>query len=252
MNNNLRQLVIDEFSGQNAQEQYIKAAEKGLWDSEKYFIEKYFINHQGHVLDLGCGTGRTTFPLGKIGYNVVGVDLAPAMIENAKKVALKLGESVDFRVGDALNLEFLDNSFDYVLFSNQGLTQIPDSKNRLTALNQIYRVLKPNGILIFTAHQRVWWSENLLFWLKQWLRFYILKRIGFRLDELDFGDRFFDHDSITNAIYNTKQYIHIPSINEVKRQIGQTNLKILEINNKLQISQNDVRRFPPTFFICQK
>ena len=248
MKTDLKKLVLEEFTSENAQQLYIKKAEDELWLSKKYFTQK-----NAKVLDIGCGTGRTTLPLFSMGFNIIGIDFVPAMIKNARNIAKRLNVKIDYRIGDATKLEFGENSFDYALFSNQGWTQIPGRKNRQQALQEIHRVLKKNGIFIFTTHQRVYDREFSLFWIQQWLRFYLLKPLGFNIQEQNFGDRFFTRETHdTQRTFTTQQYIHIPSIKEVKHDIKKAGFKILEINKDMQISETDIRKYPPVFYVCQK
>ena len=247
----LHKFVIEEFSDENTQLQYIKKADEGLWISEKHFIEKYFTTVDAHILDIGCGTGRTTIRLFQMGFKITGIDIVPAMIANAKRIAHEKNLDIDYRIGDATNLEFPDNSFDYALFSNQGWTQIPGRENRFTALKETYRVLKPEGIFIFTAYQRVIDREYAFFWFKQWMRFHVLRRLGFSVEELNYGDRFFDRGNTDNSKF-PRQYIHIPSITEVKREVLKVGLKLLEVSGEYQISEDDVRKYPPVVYVCGK
>ena len=61
----LKQLVVAEFSSPAVVEKYAKEATQELWASEEILIDEYFKSGSS-ILDLGCGTGRTTLlPLPK-------------------------------------------------------------------------------------------------------------------------------------------------------------------------------------------
>lgn len=97
-------------------------------------------------LDVGCGTGISTFELAKKlrdGGAIYGIDFSKRMIGQAKQNAERLGfPDINFSMGDAEQLDFPDSMFDLVL-SNQTLPFIPGKQQ---ALDEMYRVLKPGGV----------------------------------------------------------------------------------------------------------
>ena len=96
------------------------------------------------ILDVGTGTGYFAVLLGANGHDVMGIDLTPAMIDEATALSAELGISAHFEVMDAQNLSFSDESFDAVVTRNLTWT-LPEPKR---AYSEWLRVLKPGGILL--------------------------------------------------------------------------------------------------------
>ncbi len=103
-----------------------------------------------HVLDIGCGSGRTTAILKNLSGVYVGLDYSLEMVESCRKRF----EGVDFLHGDVRNMsEFKEREFDCVMFSFNGLDSI-NHDDRLKGLREIRRVLKKDGLFIFSSHNR--------------------------------------------------------------------------------------------------
>ncbi|MCH6258927.1 class I SAM-dependent methyltransferase [Puniceicoccaceae bacterium K14] len=143
------------FNEEKTVEHYARATVNiGLWESEAVLFQKH-IEKGGPTLDLGCGAGRVTLGLIRSGFKkVVGVDLAEEMVGQASDVADFLGISATFSQGDATSLAWEPGSFKSVLFAFNGLMQIPGRRLRLKAVREIYRVLEPEGVFVFTSLDR--------------------------------------------------------------------------------------------------
>jgi SAM-dependent methyltransferase len=96
-------------------------------------------------LETACGTGLVSRALaGRVGF-VTGVDLTPAMLEQAKSGAAGEGiENASFSVGDATALEFADGSFDGAV-TRLSLHHIPLPGR---AIAEMARVVRPGGAVI--------------------------------------------------------------------------------------------------------
>ena len=96
------------------------------------------------ILDIGCGTGINLLEAARVlapCRRLVGVDLAPGMIEEARKKAAAAGVPATFVLGDAEQLEVEDGAFDLVI-CNSAYHWFPD---RARALAEFARVLRPGG-----------------------------------------------------------------------------------------------------------
>lgn len=98
-------------------------------------------------LDVATGTGELAVPAALGGANVVGLDLAPRLIEAAELRAAEAGATLRFDVGDAERLPYDDASFDIVT-SSVGAIFAPD---HAAVARELARVTRPGGTLGLTA-----------------------------------------------------------------------------------------------------
>ena len=103
------------------------------------------------VLDVGCGIGGASRHLAKgfgEGTSVTGITLSPKQVARAEELAEQQGvRNAEFRVMNALAMDFPDNSFDLVWACESG-EHMPDKKKYV---EEMVRVLKPGGTLVIAT-----------------------------------------------------------------------------------------------------
>src|ERR1051325_1888346 len=102
------------------------------------------------VLEIGCGIGTDGAQFAKAGADYTGIDLTPAAIELARRRFALSGLPGEFRVSDAEDLDFPNDSFD-VVYSHGVLHHTPDIE---AAVGEIHRVLKPGGRAMVMLYHR--------------------------------------------------------------------------------------------------
>jgi ubiquinone/menaquinone biosynthesis C-methylase UbiE len=102
----------------------------------------------GPVLELGCGTGRVTFPLAREGVAMVGIDRSAEMLDRAvvRRRRLRKQQTIHLVRGDIRHLPFPERSFPLVI-APYGILQslLRDADLRAT-LDAVKRVLEPGAM----------------------------------------------------------------------------------------------------------
>ncbi|MGD1992795.1 MAG: methyltransferase domain-containing protein [Anaerolineae bacterium] len=101
------------------------------------------------VLDAACGTGHHAIALAEAGYRVMGADLSPGMIDQARANALAIGATVRFRVAGFGQLaERVEGSFDALLCLGNSLPHVLTADALARTLADFASSLRPGGLLL--------------------------------------------------------------------------------------------------------
>ncbi len=96
------------------------------------------------ILDLGCGNGISARVLNQTGFDVVGTDISPLFLEEARNWE---NPKLRYEICDVLELPFDNDSFD-VICSNELIEHLPDVE---TALTEMVRVVRKDGRIVLSG-----------------------------------------------------------------------------------------------------
>lgn len=115
-----------------------------------------FISEKSKVLEIGCTNGFSSLEINKlVNCTVIGIDINKNSVDNANERITENGldrNKVSFEYGNAEELRFNDEEFDLIICGN-AISFVSDKEK---ALNELKRVLKPNGIISLVPI----WYEN--------------------------------------------------------------------------------------------
>jgi SAM-dependent methyltransferase len=138
---NLKVYDSTEVAGHYAALAYLTPCEQHMFDS--------YVRTGAAVLEIGVGGGRVSGYLLQRASRYTGVDYAPKMVEACRQKF----PGMDFRVGDASDLSALgEGTFDSVVMAFNTIDCVVPDAARARCLEEVRRVLKPGGTLIFSSH----------------------------------------------------------------------------------------------------
>ncbi|HEY0005062.1 MAG TPA: class I SAM-dependent methyltransferase [Pyrinomonadaceae bacterium] len=187
-------------------EQFLSEMEKKPFDWKMLDWLAERVGALGVICDMGCGPGQIARYLYDHGAKVCGVDLSRAMVEQAES----LHPAIGFEQGDMLALEGVaDNSYGGIA-AFYSIIHVPRPLVG-QALQELKRVLRPEGILLLTfhigqeiIHRDEWWgkevSVDFIFYQTEEMKDY-LRLAGFELQEVIERDPYADAEYPSRRAY---------------------------------------------------
>ncbi|MCX7928823.1 MAG: class I SAM-dependent methyltransferase [Patescibacteria group bacterium] len=146
-------------------------------------IKKYSRKKNPKILDAGCGAGLLAKKMSALG-RVYGIDLSKEAIKYAKK------RNINVKIGSVTKIPYPNNYFDIVTCID--VINLAEVDNEQKALSEIFRVLKPNGILIMRASAIPWLASEHDKWVHIKKRYFIsevkemLAQTKFKIEKLSY------------------------------------------------------------------
>jgi SAM-dependent methyltransferase len=114
MTDSHRQITVEQFTLQAAP--FSQSAGHTNEESLRLLVEMAELSGDDTALDVACGTGIVACEFAAVARHVTGIDLTPAMLEQARLLAARRGlTNLTWRQGDVEKLPFPDESFSVVL-----------------------------------------------------------------------------------------------------------------------------------------
>lgn len=129
---------------------------RGRWIGDREFIllRKLLSPEAGaSLLDVGCGTGHFSRRFARLGLSVTGIDPDPEVLN----FVWKQGSDIHYMQGNALELPFPDNAFDYTI----AVTSLCFIDDPLQALREMWRVTQYTLVLgLLNRHSLLHWEKQ--------------------------------------------------------------------------------------------
>jgi tRNA (uracil-5-)-methyltransferase TRM9 len=168
------------------------------------------------VADIGCGNGRHLLPCAYKCSHAVGVDISQKLLRIVQhKLSNKRIINVSLIHADVVELPLADNSLDVVLFI-ASLHNIKGKKHRRRALQEVARVLKPNGVALIS----VWSRWQYRYWS------YFVKQFVVRSGEFGDIDVFWKQNNL-----DIPRFYHLYSRGEFLRELRDARFYIQNIQS---------------------
>jgi SAM-dependent methyltransferase len=131
-----------------AHERYSEHTETTGGGWQRYYVERLRPARGARVLDVGCGFGNIQPALCEAGARVIGFDLSPGMLREARQRAVRDRLTIELFQADAQQIPLVDRSVDHALASHM-LYHVPDMQR---ALEEMRRVVKLGGRVLITTN----------------------------------------------------------------------------------------------------
>jgi ubiquinone/menaquinone biosynthesis C-methylase UbiE len=136
--------VLDQFAQQAPSYAALVAGNERKDTALTKLLEVWRPASDARVLDVGCGTGRLAVALAPHVGQVTGVDLTPAMLDQARALQARTGlRNLDWRQADVTALPFADAAFDLVTCS----AMLHHVVSPAVVLGEMWRVCAPGGLI---------------------------------------------------------------------------------------------------------
>ncbi|MEO0227066.1 MAG: class I SAM-dependent methyltransferase [candidate division WOR-3 bacterium] len=167
-----KQFIKNRFGTREFFEEYSRFRYTTEWHLNEFVsFDRY---KEKKVLEVGCGMGADGRRFAENGAIYTGIDLTESAVNATKNHFQLFNLNGEFKIENVEEMDFADKSFDMV-YAHGVLHHTPDIKK---AINEIYRVLKPDGeIIIMLYHKN---SLNYYFRIMIVLRMIVLIYIIFR------------------------------------------------------------------------